>query len=434
MGISLRPLIKDILKENENIIIKDLKKRDFDIDSMIKKKPNKIITITGFRRVGKTYLLFLIMEKLNDEFFIYFNFEDERIPESTEVLTELLYAVDELYGKKPAYLFFDEIHIIPGWGKYLRRILSQNFKIFVTGSSSKLGLKEIPTELRGRTINYSILPLSFKEYLNFKGVDPKPKLTQHEIEVKKIYQEYLIYGGFPEIYDANEIERKEVIQEYFRTLVQRDLIDRFSIKEDALLNDTVKLLLNSLTVSISKVTKTLQSMGYRCSKNTIANYISYLEKSFFLFQVMYYSRNVKDQMQYPRKIYFTDNGFLKYLSLRPGESRFLENTVAVELERRGHEFYYWKNLKGEEVDFVIMEKDQVKQLIQVSVDISQPETREREVRALRKAMKHFGIADGLILTNDSEELIQDNGFEIVVKPAWKWLLDSALPREQRTFI
>jgi predicted AAA+ superfamily ATPase len=292
---------------------------------LIQKRLNKIITLTGFRRVGKTYLLFLLMEKIKDEFFVYFNFEDERIPEETEVLSEFIYAVEELYNKQPSYLFFDEIHIIPGWGKFLRRTMDKGYKIFVTGSSSKLGLKEIPTELRGRTINYTLFPLSFPEYLNFKKVEVDSALAMKEIEIKRIFREYLTFGGFPEIYDAEEIERKEVIQEYFRTLVQRDLIERFNIREEALLNDTVKLLLNSLTVSISRMTKTLQSMGYRCSKNTISNYISYLEKSFFLFQVMYYSRNVKDQMQYPRKIYFIDNGFLKYLSLQPGENRILEN-------------------------------------------------------------------------------------------------------------
>ena len=164
-------------------------------------------------------------------------------------------------------------------------------------------------------------------------------------------------------------------------------------------------------------------MGYRCSKNTISNYISYLEKSFFLFQVMYYSRNVKDQMQYPRKIYIIDNGFLKYLALRPGESRILENIVAVELKRRGYEFFYWKSGKGEEIDFVLMENGIATQLIQVSVDISQPDTRDREVRALRKGMKHFGKNKGLILTYEAEEIIQQNGYEIEVRPVWKWLLN-----------
>jgi predicted AAA+ superfamily ATPase len=421
--MDLRTVIKNILKENENISIKDLKDRDFDVASLIQKKLNKIITLTGFRRVGKTYLLFLVMEEIKNEFFVYFNFEDERIPETTEVLTELIYAIEELYNKQPTYLFFDEIHIIPGWGKFLRRILDKEYKIFVTGSSSKLGLKEIPTELRGRTINYTLFPLSFLEYLNFKEVEMDRLLALKEIEIKRIFREYLTFGGFPEIYDSDEIERKEVIQEYFRTLVQRDLIERFNIREDALLNDTVKLLLNSLTVSISKMTKTLQSMGYRCSKNTISNYISYLEKSFFLFQVMYYSRNVKDQMQYPRKIYIIDNGFLKYLALRPGESRILENIVAVELKRRGYEFFYCKSGKGEEIDFVLMENGIATQLIQVSVDISQPDTRDREVRALRKGMKHFGKNKGLILTYEAEEIIQQNGYEIEVRPVWKWLLN-----------
>ena len=421
--MDVKSVIKNILKENENISIKDLKDRDFDTDSLIQKKLNKIITLTGFRRVGKTYLLFLLMEKIKNEFFVYFNFEDERIPEATEVLTELIYAMEELYNKQPSYLFFDEIHIIPGWGKFLRRILDRGYKIFVTGSSSKLGLKEIPTELRGRTVNYTLFPLSFQEYLNFKEVEMDKLLTLKEIEIKRIFREYLTYGGFPEIYDANEIERKEVIQEYFRTLVQRDLIERFNIREDALLTDTVRLLLNSLTVSISKLTKTLQSMGYRCSKNTISNYISYLEKSFFLFQVMYYSRNVKDQMQYPRKIYFIDNGFLKYLAFRPGESRFLENVVAIELKRRGHEFFYWKSGKGEEIDFVLMENGIAAQLIQVSVDTSQPDTKEREVRALRKGMKHFGVNKSLILTSEAEEVIRNNGYEIEVRPVWKWLLN-----------
>ena len=169
------------------------------------------------------------MEKIKNEFFVYFNFEDERIPEATEVLTEIIYAMEELYNKQPSYLFFDEIHIIPGWGKFLRRILDKGCKIFVTGSSSKLGLKEIPTELRGRTINYTIFPLSFHEYLNFKEVEMDKLLTLKEIEIKRIFREYLTFGGFPEIYDADEIERKEVIQEYFRTLVQRDLIFSFRL-------------------------------------------------------------------------------------------------------------------------------------------------------------------------------------------------------------
>jgi len=422
--MDLRKVIKDILKENEGITFKNLKERTFDIDSLFNKKTGKIITFTGFRRVGKTCLLLLVMKRLKNAFCIYFNFEDERLPESTEVLTQLLYAVEERYHKKPEYLFLDEIHIIPGWGKFLRRIHDQGYKVFVTGSSSKLGLKEIPTELRGRTLNYTILPLSFREYLSFKEVTMDDDLDSHkEVEINHLFDHYLVYGGFPELFDAGELERKEVIQEYFRTLVQRDLIERFNIKEEALLNSLVKLILNSLTISISKLTNTLKSMGFRCSKNTISNYITYMEKSFFLYQALFYSTKVKDQLQYPRKVYFIDSGFLKYLSLNPDRSRSLENLVAVELKRRGYDLYYWRNTKGEEVDFVVLEneKSQVHQLIQVSYDISLPDTREREIRALKKGMKHFGLKQGIILTANQEESIIEGEFEINLIPITKWI-------------
>jgi hypothetical protein len=340
------------------------------------------------------------------------------------VLTELLYAVEELFPKQYRILFLDEIHIIPDWGKFLRRILDQGYKVFVTGSSSKLGLREIPTELRGRTRNYSIFPLAFQEYLTFKNIPFSDIDSHRQAEISRILDEYLVYGGFPEIYDSDELERKEVMQEYFRTLVQRDLIERFRIRQEALLKATIKLVLNSLTLSISKLTKTLKSIGFRCSKNTISNYLSYMESSFFLDQALFYSNNVKDQMQYPRKVYFVDNGFLKYLSLNPNRSRSLENLVAVELKRRGYDLFYWKNLKGEEVDFVIVENETVSQLIQVCYNMGLEDTKEREIRALKKGMQNFGLDKGTILTLNREETIKENDFEIDVCPVSKWLLET----------
>jgi len=422
--MELRSVIKDILKENRGVRPKNLKERSFNISALLDKKTDKINTFTGFRRVGKTYLLFLIMKKVNDGSCIYFNFEDERIPESTDVLTQLIYAVEELYPEQYNILFLDEIHIIPGWGKFLRRIKDQGYKVFVTGSSSKLGLKEIPTELRGRTRNHSIFPLAFKEYLAFKDILFDDFDSHRQTEINRILDEYLVYGGFPEIYEADDIERREVIQEYFRTLVQRDLIERFNIRQEALLRSTIKLLMNSLTISISKLTNTLKSIGYRCSKNTISNYLSYMESSFFLHQALFYSNNVKDQMQYPRKVYFIDNGFLKYLSLNPNRSRSFENLVAIELKRRGYNLFYWKNPKDEEVDFVIIENETVSQLIQVCYNMTFEDTRTREIKALKKAMQHFSLDKGTILTLNQEESIKGKDFEITVVPISKWLLET----------
>jgi hypothetical protein len=130
-------------------------------------------------------------------------------------------------------------------------------------------------------------------------------------------------------------------------------------------------------------------------------------------------------MQYPRKIYFVDTGFLKYLSLNPDKSRSLENLAAIELVRRGYDLYYWRNDKGEEVDFVVLENQKVSRLIQVSYDMSMENTREREVRALKKGMMHFGLKKGIILTANREESIKDRDSEIDVIPFPKWLLSDS---------
>jgi predicted AAA+ superfamily ATPase len=421
--MDIKRAIKDILVENRGIEIKDLRPRDIDIDRILKSRPRKITTLTGFRRVGKTYIQFLIMRKIQEKPCVYFNFEDERLPETADVLAELMNTIDEVYSEKPAYLFLDEIHVIPGWGKFLRRIHDRGYRIFVTGSSAKLDLQEIPTELRGRTVNRQVFPLSFAEYLSFKQVDFRDLDTYKESAIRGHFSEYLKKGGFPELHDANDLERKEIIQEYYRTLLQRDLIERYNLREEALLESLLKLVLNSLMVTITKLSYTLKSLGFpRCSKNTVANYLSYLEKSFFLYPVYFHSKNVKDRMQFPRKLYIVDNGFLRFMTLNPDEGRFLENLIALELMRRGEEIAYWRDNTGHEVDFIVFQNGRTAELIQACWSLSFNDTREREIRGLFKAMKHFGLKSGSILTAGEEETIKVNDRTIAVRPVWKWLL------------
>jgi predicted AAA+ superfamily ATPase len=163
-------------------------------------------------------------------------------------------------------------------------------------------------------------------------------------------------------------------------------------------------------------------MGYACSKNTISDYLLYLERSFFLHQSLIYSPKAKDRMQYPRKVYFVDNGFLRFLSLSADEPRLLENLVAMEIVRRGRELSYWRGGKGEEVDVVISERGKPTQLIQVCHTMTLRETREREVRSLCRGIAESDLKEGVILTFDTEETIRESGFLIRVQPVWKWLL------------
>lgn len=352
-----------------------------------------------------------------------FNFEDERLPETTDVLTELLHVIEESPGGGPTHLLFDEIHGMPGWGRYLRRLLDRGYHVFVTGSSGKLRLDEIPTELRGRTVNQVVYPLGFREYLRFKGIEDTSRDSRSEAALRGVFAEYLRFGGFPELCVATEFERRAVIQEYFRTMLRRDLIERHGLRQEALLESTIGLLLESLTVTISKLTNTLRSMGHACSKNAISDYILYLERSFFLHQSLIHSPKAKDRMQYPRKAYFVDNGFLRFLSLSAEEPRLLENLVAMEIVRRGRELCYWPGAKGEEVDIVLSERERPTQLAQVCHAMTLRETREREVRSLCRGLAELRLKEGLVLTFDTEETIRESGFLIYVRPAWKWLLD-----------
>ena len=149
--------------------------RDYDISSYVTTKPKKIIVVTGFRRVGKTYIMYKLLSELTKEKdreqVIYINFDDERIPEQTGFLTELLPTIKKNIGSEIEFLFLDEIQNMPSWSKWLRRIYdNENLRIFITGSSSRVSSREMPTELRGRCLEVHCYPLSFTEFLRFKNV------------------------------------------------------------------------------------------------------------------------------------------------------------------------------------------------------------------------------------------------------------------------
>src|SRR3989339_645979 len=177
---------------------------------------NKILVVTGFRRTGKTYLLLSAIAKLlqthSKKDIFYLNFEDERIPLTTQVLTDLLPAFQAHFGQKPKFLFLDEVQNIPLWSKYVRRILdNEDIQIFLTGSSSKMSSFELPTELRGRSLEQRVSPLSFREFLVFKDEAIDKKSINYSDNQKSrfnyLLNEYLIFGSLPEVVLAS-VENK----------------------------------------------------------------------------------------------------------------------------------------------------------------------------------------------------------------------------------
>ncbi len=414
--------------------------REIDLSSYARVKPAKIIVLTGFRRVGKTYLTFHLIQKLLErwsrEEILYINFEDERIPLRTEFLTLLLPTIRRLFQKKVKFLFLDEVHNIPNWSKWLRRVYDkEDIRFFVSGSSSKMSRQEIPTELRGRFLEVRVLPLSFKEFLRFKDLkfdlERVEYVVDEKAELSKALDEYLSYGALPEIVLADEEKKIEIAHSYFQTVIRRDIIERHRVNNEEALKALLRLLLNSTSYTISKLYNTLKSLNYEIGKSTLMNYISYIENSYFMISTPILSFKIKNQLQYPRKVYFIDNIFINSISTKFSKDygRLYENLVAVELLRLRAknplmDFYYWRNPQHEEVDFVIKIGEKVKQSIQVCYDLSDPDTRKRELRALVKAGKELQCDNMLVITEDYEghEIFKNK--EIKFIPLWKWLCRS----------
>src|SRR3989338_5446680 len=318
-------VIRTILTEWKGKSIPIIIPRELNLRDYLNMKVNKIIVLNGFRRVGKTYILYGLANGLlnsnSREEVVHINFEDERIPLKTEFLSNLLPAADELFHKKIKYLFLDELHNIPNWSKWLRRIHdNRDIRIFVSGSSSRMSEEEIQTELRGRFLEIKIFPLSFREFLKFKKLNFDFKMLDYSEKerplILKALAEYITFGGLPEAVLIDENKKFELAQSYYATVIKRDIVERYNLKNEESLKALLKLLLDSKEFSINKTYNTLKSLGYEIGKSTVQKYISYIENSYFAFSLPIFSYKIKDQMQYPKKIYFIDNVFINSISTK----------------------------------------------------------------------------------------------------------------------
>lgn len=422
----MKQILREIIKEWRERELPQIISRSISLQEYAPKEVKKVVSVVGFRRVGKTYLLFDFIQAKGKSNCIYINFEDERIPEDSKVLTYLSQVIEEFASDKKLILLLDEIQNIPLWSKWIRRMLdTYKYTIFISGSSSKLSSKEISTELRGRSLTVELYPLSFKEFLTFKNQSNLELISENRI--LSFLREYLEFGGFPEITLVEKGKKYLLIEEYFQTFLMRDIFERYKIRQRQVLKEIIRLLLNSTYFTISKITNTLKSAGFKIGKATVANYINYLKESLFIYPVEIFSYKVKDQIQYPKKIYFVDTFFINRFSTKFSHNlgRLMENCVAIELFRRKFknpfiEIYYWKDYREREVDFIVKNEKDL-ELIQVTY-ASGGEVEEREITSLIRASKELNSDNLLIITWDYEAEDKFKGKKIKFIPLWKWLL------------
>ncbi len=378
----------------------------------------KIIAIIGIRRCGKTYLLYQVIKELRKtikkEEIFYINFEDERL---SDFSVEDFSKINELYFKlnpksTKIYMVFDEIQNINHWQKFLRRIIDKgNYRIFITGSSSKLLSKEIATSLRGRTLSFSLLPFSFRRFLtakNFEIPDVDASTEKERGIIKKFLEEYLHFGGFPEIVNYDKNLKIKTLKSYWDLIIYRDLVERYNIKNIRAFKYLMRLVVESSAkeVSIRNIYNFMVSQKVRVSKTKTYEYFSFLEDINFVFPIRKFSFKFKAVEGSIPKLYVCDTGFINLFD-RETIGRKMENLVATELIRRTvyenelQKIHYWRDYSGLEVDFVISENHEVKELIQVCYEINF-KTRKRELDALIKASGELKCENLLVVTWDYE--------------------------------
>lgn len=392
-----------------------------------------IISVVGVRRSGKTYLLFDTMKRLINagipkRNIIYINFEDERLTLEKDQLDLIIQAYIELYPGKDlsrCYFFFDEVQNIYGWEKFIRRIfdtVSRN--IYITGSNSRLLSTEIATELRGRSVSYTLYPLSFSEYLDFKKAEKDYDSTIRRIQMAEHFRLFMIYGGFPELIDLDESLKIKKLQDYFNTIIYRDLIERYNITNPSILKFFLKRILSQVTkpVSVNRIYNDLRSLGYRIGNNILYDYAGYIQVSFASVMIPKFEYSLVKQEKSEKKVYSIDTGILTAVdySFSENHGKLLENLIALELIKSGREIMYYNDTR--ECDFIMTAKKDYSAL-QVCYSLAGNDTFEREIDGILRACESVKTNKGTIVTYEEEQVIKRGDIAIHVKPAFKFLLE-----------
>lgn len=383
--------------------------------------PN-ILVILGVRRSGKSIFSILLSKELKQKA-AYINFVDERlISLKTGDLNKVLQAFYELYGDI-AFIILDEIQQVYGWELFANR-LRRTKKVIITGSDSKLLSGELATHVTGRHIDFVIYPFSFKETMRFKtNVYSTREIAVAKSELKKFVES----SGFPEFKKFG----KQIVREIYDDIVTKDCIQRHGIRDEKSFRELASYLVSNFSLEFS-YSKLAKIVGLK-DTNTAKNYVQYLQEAYLLAVIERFSPKLKQQIIAPKKAYCIDQGFCNFISFNLSKNigRLYENVVCIELLRKKSknpdiEIYYWKDHQQNEVDFVAKNKTKIGQLIQVCFDISNPKTKQREIRSLLKAAKELKCKNLLVLTADYEGTENHKEFgqkqKIQFTPTWKWLL------------
>lgn len=428
--MELRSTFQSIISLHQRELPLDLQDRKMQLPL----DGGRIVTVTGIRRCGKSSLLGLTINRLLEagvpkERILYEGFDDERFLSMTpDNFDELLQAYREMYpttSLQNVYMFFDEIQLVSGWELFVLRVYKNYCKhIFITGSTAKMLSEEIASALRGWPDEYREYPLSFEEYLSFKGIEADKYSEEGKAMMTFAFRDYCDEGGFPEVVRAQtKSEKVKILQSYFSTMLFRYMIEHYHIGASvSVVRYFLKRMMNNLTkpTSVNNIYNDLKSQGLKVAKDSLYLWLDYACNIFLFRKVQRYTKSMVKQSSSPAKYYMADIALRNAVLLPESEDagKALENIVYLNLERSlGEEDQISYFYEQKECDFVVQRGERVSELVQVCWTLNE-ENMEREVGGLLAASTITNCKQCKIITFCQQQTIEREGIRIEVLPIW----------------
>lgn len=430
---------KEIFQSLISTMQKELPFSVLDREMQLPVNSGQIITVTGVRRCGKSSMLKIAANKLvesgvDPDRILWINFDDERLDSmDASELDEIIQAYREMFPATDIasiHIFFDEIQLIDRWELFVIRLYKTYCKnIYISGSNAKMLSSQLATALRGWPLEFEAFPLSFGEYLHFKGIELSKYDERDRAALVALSREYLHASSFPEVVLMSEESLKiRKVQGYFNTMLYRDLIEHYELPN----TETVKYCLKRMMLNLTKPTSMnvifndIKSQGRKADKNMLYELADMSTNTYMFYRVNKWSTSlIKENSRLP-KYYCIDNGMRNAVIMPQSDDngKLLENAVFLQLRRHLnplHKITYF----GEECecDFVIQFDEHIDSLIQVCWSISDPDTRTRELRGIKTAALTTGCRNCCIVTFDEEETLTYDDITVKVIPLWKFLLE-----------
>ncbi len=387
--------------------------------------------VKGIRRSGKSSIAIKLIQELKlEKNSLIINLEDPRLPMNID--SNFLMQALEAYSiyvdaKGPKLVVIDEAQHAIDWERFARYLIeTKKIKCIVTGSSSQLLSEEYATSLTGRHIDLLVFPLSFSEFLRFKGLNDLNKLEieKNRLLIQRLFNEYIKFGGFPEVVlTKDEDIKKKMLNNYFEDILIKDIVKRYKIKLLPQIESVAKDCLSNIgnIVSMRRIAN-----SYDISLRSVERFFKFFENAYLFFFIKKFSFSKRKQERSLLKAYTIDNGFYSILGFKSMEQidKLMENLVAIELVRRyGFDnIFYWQDYQHHEVDFVVNDNKE-RELIQVTYASSLEDIRDREIDNIINASRQIKCNKLIIITWDYEAHRKYKGKELLFLPIWKWLLN-----------